>query len=216
MEKLVDFIRHKVLRPGDQLPSQRELASRMDLSHTVIREALRALASIGIIEIRPGRGAFVRSVSPDMLVDPESLYHILERETLLHALEVRKVLEVEAIALAAERATSQDLAELEGILRQIVKGSHSVESPLQSYFHLAIAKATHNPVLINMIKSFVRLLQLGDKVVAEQVPGAKEREYRLHAPLYEAILRRDPAEARRRMAHHLEVAKADILKGFSE
>src|SRR5215472_5883509 len=190
MRKLADFIRHKVLRPGDQLPSQRELASRMGLSHTVVREALRALASIGIIEIRPGRGAFVRSVSPDMLVDPESLYHILERETLLHALEVRKVLEVEAIALAAERATSGDLAELEGILRQIAKGSHSADSPLQSHFHLAIAKATHNPVLVNMIKSFVRLLQLGDKVVAEQVAGAKEREYRLHAELYEAILRR--------------------------
>lgn len=216
MATLLDLIRRKVLRPGDQLPSQRELVSRMRLSQTGIREALRGLATIGIIEIHPGRGAFVRSLSPEMLVNPEFLYHILERETLIHALEVRKVLEVEAIGLAAERATSQDLADLERILRQIEQGLPSDDNRLQSYFHLAIAKATHNPVLINMVKSFVRLLQRGDKVVADQVPGAKEREYRLHAELYEPILTRNPAEARRRMLDHLEVAKTDILKGFSE
>lgn len=84
------------------------------------------------------------------------------------------------------------------------------------YFHLAIAKATHNQVLTSMVKSFVRLLQRGAEIIVERVPEAKEREYRIHAALYEPILRRDPEEARRRMHQHLEEAKNLILQGFSE
>jgi GntR family transcriptional repressor for pyruvate dehydrogenase complex len=216
MESLFDLLRRGVLRPGDRLPSQRELVSRMGLSQTVVREALRSLTSIGVIDIQPGRGAFVRSVSPDMLIHPELLSLILQRETLLQALEVRKILEVEAIGLAAERATAEDLAELERILKQIERDAHSDEKPLRHapYFHHAIAKASHNQVLANMVKSFVRLLQRGAEVIAERVPEHREREYRIHAELYEPILRRDPEEARRRMKMHLGESKGLIVQTF--
>ena len=218
MESLLDLIRRRILRPGDRLPSQRQLVSRMSLSQTAIREALRSLASIGVIDIHPGRGTFVRRISPEMLINPESLFFILQRETLLEALEVRKILEVEAVALAAERATSDDLAELERVLKQIEQGVRSNEKPHAHapYFHLAIARASHNHVLINMVKSFVRLLQRGAQVILERVPAAKEREYQIHAELYEPILRRDAEEARRRMRRHLEDAKNLILQGFSD
>lgn len=218
MESLLDLIRRGVLRQGDRLPSQRELVSRMGLSQTAVREALRGLASIGVIAVHPGRGAFVRSISPEMLIHPESLFYILERESLLQAIEVRRILEVEAIGLAAERAGAEDLAELERILNRIEQGLHSKESPLQHapHFHLAIAKATQNQVLANMVKSFVRLLQRGAEVIAEEVPEAREREYRMHAELYEAILRHDPEEARRRMRLHLDQAKELVLRGFSK
>lgn len=218
MEALLDMIRRGILRPGDRLPTQRELVSRMGLSQTAVREALRGLASLGVIEIFPSRGAFVRKVSPDLFINPEALFLVLERETLLHALEVRKIIEVEAIGLAAERASADDLAEMERILQQIKEGLNSTEKPLQHspYFHLAIAKATHNPVIISMVRSFIRLLLRGGEVVAERVPEVKEREYSLHAELYEAILRRDPELARRRMQQHLEVSKQIILQGFSQ
>lgn len=218
MESLLDLIRRGVLRQGDRLPSQRELVSRMGLSQTAIREALRGLASIGVINIHPGRGAFVCSISPEMLIHPESLFYLLKRESLLQAIEVRKILEVEAIGLAAERATSEDLAELERILKRIEQGVQSNESPLQHapHFHVAIAKATQNQVLANMVKSFVHLMQRGAEVIAEEVPEAREREYRLHAELYEAILQRDPEEAQRRMRIHLEQAKELVLRGFSK
>src|SRR5215472_8567280 len=87
MDALLNLIRRGVLRPGNRLPSQRQLVSRMGLSQTAIREALRGLASIGVIEVHAGRGAFVRSVSPEMLIRPESLFFILQRETLLQVLE---------------------------------------------------------------------------------------------------------------------------------
>jgi GntR family transcriptional regulator, transcriptional repressor for pyruvate dehydrogenase complex len=218
MRSLLSHIREGILRAGDRLPSERELVTQMGLSRTGVREALRGLASSGIIEILPGRGAFVRRVSPELLVDPEALLFILERETLLHAIEVRRILEVEAIALAAERAIGEDLAEMERALQQMEIAVDSNENPLgqSAHFHLAVAKATHNPVLYNMVKSFVRLIAHAAPLIAERVPEARASEHPQHVELYEPVLQRNPEEARRRMHIHLEVAKANILQCFPD
>jgi GntR family transcriptional repressor for pyruvate dehydrogenase complex len=179
MSSLLDLIRRRVLKPGDRLPSQRDLVNRMGVSQTAVREALRSLASIGVIEVHPGRGAFVCSVSPDMLVRPESFFFLLQRESLLQAVEVRKILEVEAIALATERANAEDIEALESALRQIETGLNSDDKPFQHspYFHLAIARATHNDVLTNMVRSFVKLLVEGAQVIGTHAPNAKATEY---------------------------------------
>jgi GntR family transcriptional repressor for pyruvate dehydrogenase complex len=219
IESILDLVRRGVLRPGDRLPPQRKLVSQMGLSQTAVREALRALATIGVIETRPGYGTFVRSISPEMLVRPESLFFVLERETLLHALDVRKILEVEAIALAAERATADDLKALETTLQQIEQALNSGEKSVFRYspqFHLAIARATHNPVLLTLMKPFIRLLIHHAAIVGERHPQAKEIEYRSHAYLLEPILKRDPQEARRRMRLHLEESAKMVVQAFSE
>lgn len=218
METLLKSIQRGELRPGDSLPSQRELVAQLGLSRSAIREALRGLASIGVIEILPGRGVFVRQITPEIFRWPDAVFSILQRDTLLHTLEVRKILEVEAIALAAERATEEDLKELERILKRIKEGLSSPEKPFRHspYFHVAIANAAHNPVLANMLHSLVRLLARGAEVIAEHVPEAKETEYRSHAELYAAILRRNPEKARASMLRHLEHARKLILRGFSE
>jgi GntR family transcriptional regulator, transcriptional repressor for pyruvate dehydrogenase complex len=216
---ILDLIRRRVLRPGDRLPSQRELVVQMGLSHTAVREALRGLASMGVLEIQPGRGVFVRSISSEMLINPESLFFNLQREALLDAIEVRRVLEVEAIGLAAERATAEDLRQMERILKQIEERVHSDEDPSPQepvQFHLAIAKATHNVVLTNMVKSFAGLLMRGAEVIVRRVPEIKVRDYRMHLKLYKCVLRREPEEARRCMREHLEESKELILQGFSE
>lgn len=216
-ESILNLIEQGVLRPGDRLPPQRQLCAQMSLSQTAVREALRGLASIGVIEIQPGRGTFVSRIRPDLLVRPEALFGILERETLLQALEVRRILEVEAIALAAQRATEGDLREIETELRQIQMGLKSDDKALlhSPKFHLAIAKATHNEVLGDIIKPFLRIMARGAQVIAEKVPEAKEREYGLHVELYEAILTRDPEEARKRMRLHLDEAEKLIIEGYS-
>lgn len=218
MKALLSHIREGILRPGDRIPSERELVLQMGLSRTGVREALRGLASCGVIEILPGRGAFVRRVSPELLVDSESLLFILERETLLHAVEVRRILEVETIALAAERATSDDLAEMEHILRQVEAVVNSQENPLSQspHFHLAVAKAAHNPVLYSMVKSFVRLIARAAPLIAKRVPESIPEEYPQHFALYEAVRQRDPEEARARMRVHLDVAKRQILRCFPD
>jgi GntR family transcriptional repressor for pyruvate dehydrogenase complex len=216
MESILDQIKRGILRPGDRLPSLRELVSQLGVSQTAVREALRGLVGLGVIDLQAGRGAFVQSVSSEILLRPESLFFLLQRETLLHAIEVRKALEVETIALAAERATSEDLTELERILRRMERDAKSNETAFRHgpYFHLAIAKATHNPLFISMVNSFVSLLKQG-AVLGEFVPEAREHEHRLHAELYESIVKRDASEARRRMREHLQVSKENVLKGFA-
>lgn len=216
MDSILDQIKRGLLRPGDRLPSLRELVSQLGVSQTAVREALRSLVGLGVIDLQAGRGAFVQSVSSEILINPEYLFFLLQRETLLHAIEVRRALEVEAIALAAERATAEDMGEMERILRQMERGAKSNETAFRHspYFHLAIAKATHNPLFVNIVKSFVSLLKQG-AVLGEFVPEAREREYRLHAELYDSIVKRDVREARRRMREHLQISKEQVLKGFT-
>jgi GntR family transcriptional repressor for pyruvate dehydrogenase complex len=215
METILAQIKRGALRPGDRLPPLRELVVRLGISQTAIREALRGLVGRGVIELQPGRGAFVRNVSSDVLVHPESLFLLLKQETLTHAIEVRKALEMEAIGLAAERATDDDLAEMERILRKIQRTTKSEDGPFRHSldFHLAIAQATHNPLMVNMVKSFVSLLKQGADL-GKFTPEAREREYRLHAELYDAIAKKNVLEARQRMRKHLELSKTDATKGL--
>jgi GntR family transcriptional repressor for pyruvate dehydrogenase complex len=218
MNSLLDLIRRRVFKPGDRLPSQRDLVTRMRVSQTAVREALRGLSSIGVIDVQPGRGAFVRSVSPETVVRPESMFFLLQRESLLQAIEVRKILEVEAIALAAERATDEDLAHMERALSAIDEGLRTNQDPFRHspYFHLSIAKATHNAVLTNMVESFVRLLVQGAQIIGERAPEARAEEYVMHKVLFDAVAKRDPEFARERMREHLDEARWLILLGFSD
>jgi GntR family transcriptional repressor for pyruvate dehydrogenase complex len=129
------------------------------------------------------------------------------------------ILEVEAIALAAERATPDDLKALENSLGQIEQALNSGEKSLFRYspqFHLAIVKATHNPILVSLMKPFIRLLVHHAAIVGERHPQAKEIEYRSHACLLEPILRRDPSEARRQMRLHLQESEKMVIQAFSE
>jgi GntR family transcriptional regulator, transcriptional repressor for pyruvate dehydrogenase complex len=218
IESLLSLLHQGKLKAGDRLPSQRELASLMGLSATVVREAVRGLASMKVVDVVHGRGVYVRQVSPKDLIRPEALLSPLDRETLLHAIEVRGILEVEAIALAAERHTAEDLAEMQRILSKIERALSSGRDALAHgpAFHTALAAATHNPVLTEIIKPFIEMMARGARVIAANVPEAVDREWASHSELYEAIRSRDPEIARSRMKAHLEEAKHLLMQGFSE
>jgi len=83
-------------------------------------------------------------------------------------------------------------------------------------FHLAVAKAAHNPVLLNIVRPFIRLISQAAPTIAERLPQAREKEYSEHAEVYESILKRDPEEARRRMRKHLDIAESTILGAFTD
>jgi len=218
MESLLGLLHQGKLKPGDRLPSQRELANLMGLSATVVREAIRGLASMKVIHVVHGRGAYVSQISAKDLIRPEALFSVLERETLLHAIEVRGILEVEAVALAAERSNATDLLEMERALSKIARAIASGNDPLMHSpsFHAALAAATHNPVLTEIIKPFIELMARGARVISNNVPEALERELASHTELYEAIRARDPELARSRMRAHLEEAKHLVMQGFTE
>jgi GntR family transcriptional repressor for pyruvate dehydrogenase complex len=215
MARLIGMVRSGQLAPGDRLPPQRELTGLLGLSYTVVREAIRGLASMGIVEIHHGKGVFVKSVSTEMLIEPETLFFLLEKEAFVQAIEVRRILEVECLALAAERATEEDLATLREHLEKMKTHCHGPDALRYSgEFHLALARASHNQVLASIMQSFIRLIDQASTQIAKAVPESVAMEYPQHRELYEAVAMRDPAEARRRMRIHVDTAEQHLRKAF--
>jgi GntR family transcriptional repressor for pyruvate dehydrogenase complex len=214
LEVFLDLIEQGILRAGDRLPPQRELEVQMGVSRTALREAISGLTALGVLDVSVSRGTYVRRVPPEMLLNPAALRFRMEQETLLHSIEVREILEVEAIALAAERANEQDLKGLKDALDRIRKGLHS-ENPLDNApdFHVALAKCAHNPVLFSILKSFHGLARRQAAIIAKRVPAAVDREYERHLELYEVVAARLPDQARERMKEHLIEARELILQG---
>jgi GntR family transcriptional repressor for pyruvate dehydrogenase complex len=215
MNRLIGLVRTGQLKPGDALPPQRRLTKMLELSQTVVREAIRGLASMGIVEIRHGQGVFVRSVSPQMLVEPEILFFLLESEAFFQAIEVRRILEVESIALAAVRATEEDLATLRECVEKMRVAAADAE-PLRfsPEFHMALARASHNEVLASMVQSFIRLIAQAAAPIARAVPESIAEEYPQHFALYQAVAARDSGEARRLMREHVDTAEKHLRATF--
>src|SRR5216117_3565728 len=109
------------LKSGDQLPPERDLAEKFVVSRTSVREALRALESLGFVEIRPGEGTFVREMSVEALIEPLALLMFSKREAIGELFEARRLLEPAIAALAARRATPEEVKEMERILDQQAK-----------------------------------------------------------------------------------------------
>jgi GntR family transcriptional repressor for pyruvate dehydrogenase complex len=215
MNRLIGMVRSGQLRPGDSLPPQRQLTRLLALSQTVVREAIRGLAAMGIVEIRHGQGVFVRSVSAEMLIEPETLFFLLEKEAFFQAIEVRRILEVESVALAAQRATEEDLAALRAVLGQM-KNAAADPEPLRfsAEFHLILARASHNDVLASMMQSFIRLIAQASSPIARALPESIAQEYPQHRALYQAVASRDPERARRKAREHIATAERHLRATF--
>jgi GntR family transcriptional repressor for pyruvate dehydrogenase complex len=154
-EQLLALIRDGHLKPGDALPSERELMEQLHVGRSSVREALRNLATMRVIEVRPGRGAFVRTPLSADLVPSHALRALIHRDAMMEIVEAREVLEVEMAAMAAERAGADDLARIAGILAAMEQaiGDPEESLALNARFHLAVAEAAHNAVLLKMLRS---------------------------------------------------------------
>jgi DNA-binding FadR family transcriptional regulator len=206
MQRLVEYIQGGSLRPGDVLPSQHELARQLSVSRPVLREAMQGLASVGLIEIRPGSGCYVGD--PHRLTDPESLFEACTHEAALEVLEARMVVEVEMAGLAAQRATEDDFRQMEVILRRLKRTVQRRQptSQITSDFHQALSRAGHNAVLYKMSQMLTRPRLAQGIRVEHALPDIMAGEYDSHLALYQAVRSRDPLLARRALREHLEIA----------
>jgi GntR family transcriptional repressor for pyruvate dehydrogenase complex len=205
-QTIADDIVYGRLQPGDQLPSERALAVRFGVGRPLVREALRSLDELGLIETHAGRGTFVRSSSAAGVHRQVGLAIRRRGVTAAQLSEARIVLESEAAGLAAERATAEDLERLGAALRDLehAQGIGHVQRDLA--FHLAIAAAAHNPVIEMMLESIAPLTAaLMTRSVGD--PEVMRRSQPYHGIALEAIRRRDPAAARAAIVAHLTVAR---------
>ena len=208
-ELLLETIHARGLEPGSRLPSERELGEQFGVSRTVIREAVRALAARGIIDVRTGSGLRVSAVDASTVSESMGLY-LRSRDSLdypkVH--EVRAMLEIQTAGLTAERATDEDIVELTEICDRMEAELDDVEAASlhDVEFHRAIARATHNELYLVLLDSLGQaLIEIRrENIAAGSGPDALDS----HRAILQAIAARDPEQARAEMLSHLENVEA--------
>jgi GntR family transcriptional regulator, transcriptional repressor for pyruvate dehydrogenase complex len=204
---LLDWIRKGLYRPGSRLPSVPQLVDQLGVSRTVVREALQALVGMGLIDMRPGMGSFVRSIPAEMIVNADVVAVLIDTQTMKHVVNARKVLESAIAALAVVEAKEEDFAAMEAVVEQLATAA-ALQQPVFSLspaFHFAVARATHNPMLESVISSFNGLMSKTGRLL-EASGGNEHRahEYSSHRDLLRVLRKRDPEAARKAMALHIQ------------
>ena len=203
--RIVELILEAGLRPGDRLPSERELMARLSIGRSSLREAVKTLVALGVIEVAVGSGMYVADGEGSMITRPLFWGRLMSEQSTREVVEARRVVEVELAGLAAERARDDELA---AIGEKIALMERQLDDPdafarYDLEFHLAIADAAHNQVLRQVIDTMRHVLRVW---FAEAFRGREDRSepIRRHKVIYEAIAARDPARARQAMAEHIE------------
>src|SRR5438876_9994891 len=200
------------LKSGDQLPPERDLAEKFVVSRTSVREALRALESLGLVEIRPGEGTFVREVSVESLIEPLALVMASQREAIGELFEARRMIEPALAALAARRATPEELHEMERILEEQAKAVAAGNTGLaqDAAFHAAIGVAAHNAAITRIAHAIMDLLTQS-REESLNTPGRPQRSHQDHCRILRAIRAHDERAAHQAMLDHLAAVESLVL-----
>ncbi len=206
-------------RPGEPLPSSGDLAAELGVSRPVVREALKILDTLGMVESRQGRASRVSGRSSWRDLSHEILAARIEigavDDILRESLELRRVVETEAAGLAAERATDDDLGAMRGRLEGLegASGDPEAYAAHDVAFHDAVLGATHNRLFLQLIDSMRELLMFVRKVSVTATAGRISESLEGHRKLFAAIEARSPEAARRAMADHLRWAEQVNVAG---
>ena len=214
-EQIVQQIEESVLngslKPGDQLPAERDLAQRLGVSRTAVREAVKTLREKGLVEAYSGRGTFVTDgTSQAARQSFDLMVKIGQQEGSPHLAELRLILEPGIAAMAAERAKDEDLTAMRDAVAVMERSQKDPEAYIEADldFHLALAEAVANPLILSLIDSIVGLLR-EQRIKIFNVEGGPQRGQFHHKRILEAMERRDPEMARSAMRAHLEQVRQD-------
>jgi GntR family transcriptional regulator, transcriptional repressor for pyruvate dehydrogenase complex len=201
------------LQPGDKLPSERELAEMLGVSRSSIRDAIRSLELLGLVEPRQGAGTVVREISADSVVNPLATLLTRQRQSVTELLDFRKMLEPPLAARAATHATAEEIREMEEILRRQDEKLGRGEIPVEedSEFHYSVAMAAENSVVLKVLDVLMDLLR-ETRERSLQVEGRPEKSLAGHRRILSAIKRRDPAAAEAAMRRHIQDVEAIVLR----
>jgi GntR family transcriptional repressor for pyruvate dehydrogenase complex len=207
---------HELIKEGrfkarDQLPSERELAETFKVSRTSVREALRALETQGLVVSRTGMGNFIADLPVESLIGPLARLLIGEKKALADVFEMRKLIEPHIAALAAERATKRDVAQLKRIVAKQVQAVNrdgtGVEADAE--LHLSIGRATRNQALQKLVSGLMEMLSRSRE---ESLQTAERRKASIdtHRKIIAAIEKHDKKRARNEMLRHIEEVEASV------
>jgi GntR family transcriptional regulator, transcriptional repressor for pyruvate dehydrogenase complex len=216
VDQIRGLIREERLRPGDRLPSERDLGERTGVSRVTVREALRVLEASGLIQIRVGAkgGAFVTEPSTARIGTGLADLISLSPMTATEVTEARRVFEMGIVPLVVERATEQDITDLRTMVKhhQAALRDGEYTMSLSAAFHVRLAASTHNAAVEMLVRSFhgPLLMSLREAQVAAPLMG--NRGTAEHRDLVEAVAARDTERAQEIMAKHLQRTARRVAK----
>jgi len=209
LDEITRLVTEGVLKPGDRLPSESELAESFGVGRSSLREAMQALQLLGVVEVVQGRGTFLRETH----VLPLALNwaRLASSDLISQIMEARQIVEVAIAQLAALRATAEDVAAMRSAIEQAARADGNPELSRRAGvdFHLALAKATQNEVLSLMYRT-VWSLYVETTRRTQATLESIEDSLEGHRRLLESVERRDPELASRLMAEHIEKGRRSL------
>jgi GntR family transcriptional repressor for pyruvate dehydrogenase complex len=211
VRQIEDSITRGVLKPGDQLPAERELAQQFGVSRTAVREAVRVLSEKGLVEAYSGRGTFVTNGTSQVIRQSlDLMIKIGQPDGATHLAELREILEPGIAALAAIRAEESHISQLREAVDLMDRSRQDADAFIEGDldFHLALAEAAGNPMVLSLIDSIVGLLR-EQRMRTYYIAGGPERGQVHHKKILEAVEQHNPERARETMQAHMQQVRED-------
>jgi GntR family transcriptional repressor for pyruvate dehydrogenase complex len=206
------------MKKGDQLPSERALVEQLQVSRASIREALRALEVIGLIECKQGEGNYIKTSFEDNLLEPLAIMYTLEGSNPKEIWELRKIMEVEAAGLAAKRISTEQLKQLKELLLSFDDNEdETYNAEVDKQFHYKLAECSGNILIYNILKSVSVLVE--DFIKGARTKILKDQEnkkvlFQQHKAMFLAVEKHSSVDARKAMREHLDYANEYMEKNI--
>jgi GntR family transcriptional repressor for pyruvate dehydrogenase complex len=215
IDRLVALIVNENLKPGDKLPTERELMARLEIGRSSLREAIKTLSAVGALESKRGSGIFVGNGDASILAKPLAWGIFLGGISVAQVIEARSVIETALAGWAAERRSDEDIAAIAKLIEKLEASRNEKKAYIQLdlQFHLAVAKAAQNKILFQVLNIFQNLLRVWMETTYDETHGSKDSVV-AHRELFEAIRAKDVNAARRGMQIH--TSGAPLLSAVSQ
>ncbi|WP_172370376.1 FadR/GntR family transcriptional regulator [Sporosarcina jiandibaonis] len=216
-DALIDMIKNGELKPGDKIDSVEQLAKSFDVSRSAVREALSGLRAMGLVVMRQGEGTYITQFDASNFALPVNAGLLMKMEDIKELYEVRKILEVGAARSAALHHKEEDLIPLKDAIEEMKHAQKNGEigEDADMHFHMAIANATHNDILIHLMRSVSEVMVSVLRETREVLIYSEKKTVSLiheHQKIYDAIKAREPEKAYQSMLEHLTNVERSLEK----
>jgi DNA-binding FadR family transcriptional regulator len=213
VRSFADLIMQRHWKPGDLIPSEKELAARFGVGRSTIREAMQSLVIMGVLEIRPGEGSYIREPSSELLSSAFLWGLLLSPRSNGHLTQVRLCIEVNCAVTAAEVRSQETIDKLYALL-DLMKTHQGDDRRVMEYdnrFHIAIAEATGNPIFVTLVETLQSIVRLWFPITCPDT-GSADNTLAEHQAIADAIRMQDRDAAREAMRTHLANAAARLSR----
>lgn len=211
IRRILKHIKKAGLKPGDKLPSEKELMEKMEVGRSSIREALHALVTVDILETKPGKGYYVKRKSNIFCLPggSELAEVLIEEQDFMALIEVRKFLEKKTVVLACRRATEDDIEKVKRIMDEIREAGKKEEniSDVTVKLHLALAESTKNPIMVQLLNQIVPLIVTKARLM--ELPP--EKDVKIHDGVAKALENRNEEKLKSWVDEHLGYLKEKFI-----